>query len=120
MRRQTFAARLIGEGVKKLALTVPAVTYQDGAGGTVFGSQTTLCLFGGPTPDFIGVPRRDGCIFKGWFPEVAETVTGDAVYTAQWEEIPIHTVAYIDGTGVLADGERTGAWTGRGLERTDY
>lgn len=112
MKKQTLAARLIGEGVKKLTLSVPAVTYQDGEGGSVFGSQTTLCLFGEPTPAFIGIPKRDGCIFKGWFPEVAETVTGDAVYTARWEEFQIHTVSYTDGTALPCDGGRTNAVTG--------
>lgn len=31
------------------------------------------------------VPEKEGCKFIGWSPELA-TVTGDAVYTASWEE----------------------------------
>ena len=102
MRKKFYGAWWIGEGVKKLTLTVPAVTYQDGRGGTVFGSQTTLCILGGRTPAFIGNPKRDGYVFKGWSPEVAEKVTGDAVYTAQWEECPIRL--YSDGA--LENGEQ--------------
>ena len=35
------------------------------------------------------VPNREGYVFTGWSPAVSETVAGDAVYTAQWEPIPI-------------------------------
>lgn len=107
MKKQTLAAWLLGEGIKKLAFTVPAVTYQDGKGGSIFGSQTTLCLSGGPTPRFIGTPERDGWIFKKWFPEVADTVTSDAVYTALWEEIPVCSVSYSDGMDASERGVMT-------------
>ena len=32
------------------------------------------------------MPVREGYTFKGWSPEVSDTVTGNAVYTAQWEK----------------------------------
>ncbi|MCI5885875.1 MAG: LPXTG cell wall anchor domain-containing protein, partial [Clostridiales bacterium] len=37
---------------------------------------------------FAGEPVREGYKFIGWSPVVAETVTGDAVYYAQWEKLP--------------------------------
>ena len=41
-----------------------------------------------PTPKFNnGVdPTRDGFTFQGWEPEVTQNVTGNATYTAKWEE----------------------------------
>ena len=40
--------------------------------------------WGDKTPT-ISAPTRDGYAFRGWEPGVAETVTGDATYVAQWE-----------------------------------
>ena len=63
------------------------VTYTDGADGAVFENQVTKDLLSGAaTPAFSGTPSREGYTFKGWSPEVSEKVTGDAVYTAQWEK----------------------------------
>lgn len=64
------------------------VTYTDGVDGkTVFADQVYSGLVSGDkTPAFDGTPTRSGYTFKGWTPAVAETVTGDAVYTAQWED----------------------------------
>ena len=42
-------------------------------------------LSGTATPAFNGTPTRTGYIFGGWDPEVAETVTGNAIYTATWK-----------------------------------
>ena len=39
------------------------------------------------TPAFEGEPVREGYLFTGWAPEVAPTVTGNAIYTAQWTGI---------------------------------
>ena len=38
------------------------------------------------TPEFKGVPTREGYVFKGWTPVVAERVTGNAYYKAVWEK----------------------------------
>ena len=63
------------------------VTYADGVGGTAFTDQVTEGLKSGtPTPAFGGeTPTRENYVFDGWDPEVAETVTEDATYTAQWK-----------------------------------
>ena len=65
------------------------VTYTDGVDGEeVFENQVTSDIkYGAATPEFDGTPERDGYTFAGWEPEVAETVTGNATYVAQWEEI---------------------------------
>lgn len=64
------------------------VTYTDGVDGEeVFADQTTSNLYyGAATPSFRGTPSREGYTFTGWSPAVADTVTGDAVYVAQWSE----------------------------------
>ena len=79
------------------------VTYTDGVEGEeVFADQVTTGLSSGDsTPSFKGddgatTPTREGYEFTGWSPEVAETVTEDAVYVAQWKEIT-YTVTYTDG-----------------------
>lgn len=52
------------------------------------------------TPAFIGTPSREGFTFNGWLPEVADTVTEDVIYVAQWAKIPtVFTITYTDGTG---------------------
>ncbi len=62
------------------------VTYTDGVEDEeVFKDQVIGNLtFGTATPDFKGEPERTGYTFTGWSPEVAETVSGDVTYTAQW------------------------------------
>ena len=62
------------------------VTYTDGVKDEeVFKDQVIDNLtFGSATPDFNGKPERTGYTFTGWNPEVAETVSGDVTYTAQW------------------------------------
>lgn len=64
------------------------VTYTDGVDDEViFEDQVTTDLSDGDaTPAFNGTPDRDGYTFKGWNPAVAETVSGDITYTAQWEK----------------------------------
>lgn len=64
------------------------VTYTDGVDDEViFEDQVTTDLSDGDaTPAFNGTPARDGYTFKGWNPAVAETVSGDITYTAQWEK----------------------------------
>ena len=65
------------------------VTYTDGVDGEeVFENQVTSDIkYGAATPEFDGTPEREGYTFTGWEPEVAATVTGNATYEAQWEEI---------------------------------
>lgn len=61
------------------------VTYTDGVEGEViFEDQCYRVEGGNATPEFNGTPAREGYTFVGWNPKVAETVTGDVVYTAQW------------------------------------
>lgn len=64
-----------------------SVTYTDGVDGeVVFADQVTEGLrYGVTTPSFGATPSRAGYTFKGWEPQVAETVTGNATYVAQWE-----------------------------------
>ena len=77
------------------------VTYTDGVDDEeIFEDQTYTVASGEATPDFDGTPTRDGYLFTGWEPEVAKTVTGNATYTAQWEQLPpaeTYTVTYTDG-----------------------
>ena len=63
------------------------VTYTDGVGGAVFDNDVHSNLPSGTaTPAFSGTPARDGYTFAGWNPAVAETVTANVTYVAQWEE----------------------------------
>lgn len=64
------------------------VIYTDGVEGeTVFSDQAYEDLKSGDTtPKFEGTPERDGYIFMGWAPTVADTVTEDVTYTATWEK----------------------------------
>lgn len=76
------------------------VTYTDGVENEeVFTNQVYTVKKGDPTPAFKGTPTRAGYKFLGWNPEVEETVTGDAVYTAQWE-LETYTITY-DYRGVV-------------------
>ena len=65
-----------------------SVTYTDGVEGEeIFTDQVyDNLLAGAPTPAFVGTPVREGFTFKGWKPDVAETVTATVLYTAQWEK----------------------------------
>lgn len=65
------------------------VTYTDGVEGeVVFADQVRSGLSAGSeTPAFEGgTPSREGYVFTGWSPSVAQTVTENAVYTATWAE----------------------------------
>ena len=87
------------------------VTYTDGVEGEeVFKDQVYEGLLSGEaTPKFDGrEPARKGYIFAGWKPAVADTVTGDVTYVAQWkddrdsngvpdDEETKYTVTYTDG-----------------------
>ena len=85
------------------------VTYKDGVDGEVFADQVYGNLLSGvATPAFEGTPTREGYVFKGWKPAVAEKVTGDVTYVARWgedknnngiadDEETKYTVRYTDG-----------------------
>ena len=80
--------------------TVYTITYMNGVDDeVVFEDQSTTNLKkGDKTPAFTGELVREGYKFIGWSPEVAETVTGDAVYYAQWEKLP-EEPAVVDPSG---------------------
>jgi len=77
------------------------VTYTDGVmAEDVFADQITDAYYGQATPAFVGTPVREGYLFTGWAPNVAETVTGDVTYVAQWVRrttpiVPGNTLRYI-------------------------
>ena len=100
-----------GNGVPDDEETKYTVTYTDGVEGEeVFKDQVYGGLLSGEaTPKFDGrEPARKGYIFAGWKPAVAEKVTGNATYVAQWkedknskgtpdDEETKYTVTYTDG-----------------------
>lgn len=71
------------------------VTYTDGVNGEAFADQAYTAKYEDATPAFEGTPARAGYKFLGWEPTVAETVTENAIYVAQWEKL--YTVTYTDG-----------------------
>lgn len=86
------------------------VTYTDGVDTEeVFKDQVyTNLRKGADTPAFDGgTPTRKGYNFTNWLPAVAETVTDNATYTAQWEKDDSQwfTVKYDanGGTGTVTD-----------------
>lgn len=65
------------------------VRYTDGVDEEViFADQVygNLLSWESDTPAFKGTPTREGYVFKGWKPAVAEKVTGDVTYVAVWEK----------------------------------
>ena len=121
------------------------VTYTDGVDGEeVFADQVYNNLVSGvATPAFSGgTPTRTGYVFKGWNPEVAATVTGNATYVATWgedknnngiddSEETKYTVTYTDGVdgeeifadqvyGNLLSGVATPAFSGETPTREGY
>ena len=64
------------------------VTYTDGVDGEViFADQSHTVRDGEKTPAYVGAPfAREGFLFKGWSPALAETVTADVTYVAVWTE----------------------------------
>ena len=64
------------------------VTYTDGVKNKViFKDELHENLaYGSDTPKFTGgTPKRTGYTFTGWSPKVADTVTGNVTYKAQWK-----------------------------------
>ena len=124
--------------------TTYTVTYTDGVEDEeVFADDVHENLSSGvATPAFSGgTPTRTGYVFKGWNPEVAATVTGNATYVATWgedknnngiddNEETKYTVTYKDGVdgevfaddvhGNLLSGVATPAFSGGTPTRTGY
>ncbi len=75
------------EAIEPLGVTY-TVTYTDGVDDEeIFADQSYTVEEGSETPAFQGVdPARKGYVFNGWEPEVAETVTENVIYVAQWLE----------------------------------
>ena len=82
---------------------VYTITYTDGvAGEEIFPDQVTSGILSGTdTPEFNGTPSRAGYEFTGWKPAVAEKVTDNATYVAQWKRIQ-RTVTFKDGDSTHA------------------
>ena len=104
-----------------------SVTYTDGIGGTSFADEVTSDLRRGtPTPAFTGgTPTRSGYTFTGWEPSVAATVTGNAVYTAQWTKNSSsshhstrYTLHYESNGGTAYKDERYSSGTKVTLDKT--
>ena len=73
------------------------VTYEDGVDGSVFKTVSFPNLKKGEATPTIEDPIRVGYKFVGWNPKVAETVTKNVTYTAQWERVDeTFTVKYND------------------------
>ena len=79
-------------------------------GGDTTSPDTTFdgVKYGALTPA-IDTPTRLGYTFQGWDPAVSPTVTGNAVYTAQWQPLPDVSLEYVaEGAGgsvIGKDGE---------------
>ncbi|WP_322746762.1 doubled motif LPXTG anchor domain-containing protein, partial [Enterocloster citroniae] len=83
-----FEAKVTGDGNMVLKVYFKqqfTVTYNPGDHGS-FDAQTNAGLsYGDKTPAFSGQTTANGNYrFNGWDKEIADTVTGNAVYTAQW------------------------------------
>lgn len=68
-----------------------ALGYEGYTGNDVF----FTVAYGEATPEYPGIPERDGYVFIGWTPAVQDTVSDSMTYTAQWEEkapdVHVHT-----------------------------
>ena len=66
--------------------TTFTVKYNDNVKGKAFKEQVYEDLkYNEDTPDFNGKPERSGYTFTGWKPVVADRVTKDVTYYAQWK-----------------------------------
>lgn len=80
------------------------VTYKPGEYGTLTGADADgnvvypNVAYGEETPNAPEVKANKGYYFTGWSPEIAETVTGNAVYTAQYAQQTAITVKATDLT----------------------
>ena len=86
-----------------------SVTYTDGVDSAeIFEDQSTVVPENAGTPAFNGTPAREGYVFSGWAPVIADRVTENATYAATWkidangngkadEDEEKYTVTYTDG-----------------------
>lgn len=90
------------------------VTYTDGVNGEAFADQAYTAKYEDATPAFEGTPARKGFVFDGWTPEVAETVTDNATYTAQWKPVQPDKKAIEGaigrGVAVVCDNQNVNHW----------
>lgn len=94
--------KIVTVHVKKIEYNV---TYTDGVDDEeVFTDQIKTVKHGDTTPVFDGTPSREGYIFTGWTPEVADTVTENVIYTAQWDEDKIGNDPENPGNTDFSDG----------------
>ena len=63
------------------------VTYTDGVKGKFFKDKVFSGLKSGDDTPTFKDPYHPGYTFAGWDPKVAETVTGNATYTAKWTPV---------------------------------
>lgn len=85
------------------------VTYTDGVDHEeVFKDQVYKVAKGSATPAFDGNPTRSGYTFMGWSPTVAETVTADVTYIAQWKRNGGHHPSKPDNTVEIPDEDALG------------
>ena len=78
---------------------VYSVVYCDGVEDEeLFRDEWHAVNYGEPTPAFNGGedPVREGYVFTGWDPAVAETVTEDVEYYAQWAECAHENFEYTE------------------------
>ena len=102
-----------GNGIaddKEQRYTVRYITNPDDPSG-FSGQITGNLLTGDKTPAFEGdTPSRTGYEFAGWEPDVADTVTGDATYTAKWTAKSYKVTLVLNG-GTLADEKNVTSYT---------
>jgi len=72
--------------ISKAKQQVYSVIFKDDDGTVI--SRTENLHIGDNTPTAPTPPPKEGYVFIGWTPELSPTVTGDAVYTAQWIPTP--------------------------------
>jgi uncharacterized repeat protein (TIGR02543 family) len=83
------------------------VIYRPGAHGTFSAKTVSGLLYGDPTPEAPVVTGETGWNFTGWTPTPTTTITGNATYTAQWEQEQttgpdtMFTVRFVDWNGTL-------------------
>ena len=89
---------LYAQWAKDTAYTVVYAPGTQGTWSTTDAGYTTTDLYSGDaTPAAPATPGQPGWRFTGWDVTPSATVTGDATYTAQWEQID-YTVIYDPGT----------------------
>ena len=83
-----FEAKITGDGNMVLRVYFKqqfTVTYNPGEHGSFDAQSNSGLSYGDKTPAFSGQTTANGNYsFNGWDKEIAETVTGNAVYTALW------------------------------------